>query len=574
MKKSVILSLSFLIMLSFVGCVFNDLDSGSDVSTVSDPIAPDKVISSIDPVASTSEVAAELTALLNELKISQNFRAQVSSRVLSAATLPIPDGVPDLANSVISLSSSLSPTLNTAVGGLKIETITDAQAFLSQHGITVDVLKVLIKNAKAVAIDLNNFTDAQALNNPFIAAAISQAVPVIFENTSALIAKNRNSFEAQALAEKMATALGLGFEGHIVVAVPAENSSELDLITLGFDGFAEAINESSLWETEDPADEDGETPEASVSLAPSVRASGEDPFILRPELQQSGLPATGELPENYYKGFRIRPYKATSWKPDSNQTFRNNISYYVQLGYSTRLNVKYLRIFTDGMFEMVDGKMHSDSHSRRGYFQFSHSIKIQPVGNDNDDYQHPAWLSLVSASPDSHTFTDGNDQVYQVSSSFEAGDKAYRRQCITEGFPGFKVEKFAATHRGKWKFKLIEGWKSISSDSSGEQWNSYNHPTNKDYRKISRWKDMFWVREDALDKILILPPHAHNDFQPSCQVVYTAANDCTQKQRFLLRNVQGVRTVWRGTYTGSFNHDEVFKKKFRHVTVDFSKVSP
>lgn len=586
----------------FSGCALNDYSSEDESSFyTSDATAnpPDLNVSDTQPVTDTAIVASRLSQIISQLFASRSIRASqtriqdnpdiaaIRPRILAGVAIP------DLKNAVISLTPSMPSVLQSFAAGGKIETIPNVNAFMNTYGLSSATLQLAIRETKAIAVNLAELTPEQASGNPLLEAALREAVPIVLENSAAVsdLANNWKGALSSPAASRMAQAFGVGVESQITVAVPAADSSVIELILLGASEFSQAKNASQEWENGNPADPDGESPEpaiaanmatagANIANLDSTETAGMRSSVLS---SQTGLPAKGELPGNQYREFQLLPWEESEsslWKPCSDQRFRNYIIYRVQLRYVPELNQKYLRIFTEGNFANIDS-MRSDDRKNRGYFQHYQEITLEPVNSDND-YYRPSWLSLYQVAPAS-LYKDISMKDDPKVSRTDLGNNQYVRELsITD--EGLQIENFRNYTRGKWKFRPYRFVKPRRVQATfGEKW-EYDE-SNKMYisahsamvigesvawPSISSWKDMFFM-----DHMLAPPPFTYaSKIVPVCQVVFSAAGDCEESQRFRLESIQGVRAVWKtlGIGDGRYHHDEAYSTKARHITVDFGQV--
>ncbi|MFZ5949859.1 MAG: hypothetical protein ACOYXC_04100 [Candidatus Rifleibacteriota bacterium] len=588
----------FLVFVCLVaGCIRPDYGDDIPAATAAaTSTVPDLNISENNVITDSTTVANQLNQLLAQLLATKNIRAKHSIRPNSIQYIDIRAQVPQLPNfkdTFISLTPGVSSVLQAFSAGGKLETIPDVNSFMTSFGLTSTTVQLAIREAKAVIVNLSDLTAAEANANPIVTAALREAVPVVFENSHA-ITDLQNAWKGAAsspAAQRMANAIGIGIESQITVAVPSADSTETDLILLGASGFSQAKNVTQSWEAGNPADPAGEIPEPASEAVSSVAGQVlEDPTgaDLRSShilANQTGIPAAGELPSNQFQSYKLYPWEESQssiWKPCSNQEFRNYVIYHIQLRYVPALDKKFLRFFTEGRLASLSG-FKNDDRSNRGYYQHYHEITMQPV-DSNDEYIKPAWLSLYQVSP-------GSMRIHPMDGTYVAttdlGNGEYTRNSAI-GMRGFEIDNFKTYTRGKWKARtfyfarpkeasLPYTWKSEISE---EIWRTrlidYRNTGNFFFSTISTWKDMFVVKSSYPDTILAPPPDARDSIAPQYQVVFTAAGDCQESQRFLLENIQGVRDVWRTAWKGNdddtFHHDEAYSKKFRRVTIDFSLV--
>ncbi len=463
---------------------------------------------------------------------------------------------------------------------------------MTQYGLNAATLAQAIKNARGIVVNLDQLTTTNASGNPLITAALTQAIPLVFENPGAFKDfQNGQTNNALAAAEIMAAAIGLGVESQLAVAVPDTDSKTLRIITLGADGLTRATNETLAWRDGTPADAQIATPSIpapetsetyqALSVTPAMAGPAEtlradtfngtewvddnkDPYY---SLVSTGRPAEGELSASNFRAWRLEPWESPTWKPNSSSAkkFRNNISYEIQIYRSDSQAETTMRVFTLGGFEIVGDDMEHDSSQKRGYFQYHLEVRMEPVDNNGNLVTVSGLRPSPSPRQVLSSISNPKANGYKSWSALTNGG-LFPREETHSAIPGFDINS-ENENRLRWVIKLAHARfppNDNKAHSSSTEW-TY---AGGEYRRIDTWRDFRWVKSMAFDSILMPPPHAWDDLKPALHGTFHLP-DPKQIVRFKFTNKQGVRLVYNNG-TGGFEHDDAFCTKFRHLTINLN----
>jgi hypothetical protein len=652
-----------------------------------------------DPVTeSPAALQNEISALLSEYQsvLSPAIRQPVPKAQIPPISLPtsLPLQLPDFTGKYLSLSTKLSDVLSgiPATGGL--ESIPDLSAFMQKYQLSTATLELLVSKAKGVLVNLADLSPETLKNHPVVKAALEAKIPLIFENSGTL-ADYRSGWSSESGAQgvkSMAAAVGVGVSAHINIVLPPLKSvlpagaihgstmaaataaeepgeADLDVVSLGAQGEEQAENgNTETASSDDPPVNDGfspvgdpeeaEVPEeeegggfgtVSEAEAASIRAStnsvidlGELPKTPFTHINDPAFKVvkTGSAPKGtdktFYRSFTVKPRGRTEWTCNNGlmTTVANHlIEYKVQLSYA--LNGKrYVRIHT--MKSLDKSGMTMDSDSNRGYFQYSHRVKMYPIDPESGNPAALPNLKLVQSSPRFHAHTEGllkkvmsgKISVPSELQSAPTGNEDWSPLVSLTSLPcgntlliraiaffhhGFKTFRYRNNAEGvKWYSRICQvkywsfssafaGWAINETITRDPNWiNAIVSPAPsiailgavhslvKEKDKSFFNKILYYAAQGTWRKVdswkdfikvrndwrdfVCAPPLAALSEQ---RLPYQAVWEMTGtgSQRFLLETRQSLRSVWRD-FLDKHYRDTTHLTKRRKITVDFSSVGP